>query len=479
MNFQYRSFEKELEKGKKELKKAWEKEDIYKTICYLRYLTCFYYTINYGLTDNELEMITADASLKLLGETKLQQINQNKVIFYDGFALAARGLAGIYVKALCDLGFEVTWIMYKWAPDYNEIHKKFSTRNVDFIKITSNNILDRMRELRDIVQNISPKCIFIYTTPDDVGGIGTFSTINGRTIRFLVDLTDHAFWLGKCATDYVIGFRNVGYNAAVTYRIFDKDKVLLLPYYPEKREEYSFEGMPFDYKKHEFVFSGGSPYKIEGSTLYEDLVCYILNKNQDMYFVFAGNGNNEILERLKKKYPKRFFQIDERKDLDQVMKLAKFYLSTYPMFGALMAQYAITNKCIPVSLCNMDTPLANPATLVLHPEKANFISDSVDEICKFIDYIMSDEEYYQSVKNDLDDQVISENDFKEVLESIILHQDSKYKGHLEDTDIQSFLDIYKKRASKDLYVKTIGNSRNRWVYRRHPLIWLKRKLGLL
>ena len=80
-------------------------------------------------------MITADASLKLLGETKLQQINQNKVIFYDGFALAARGLAGIYVKALCDLGFEVTWIMYKWAPDYNEIHKKFSTRNVDFIKI--------------------------------------------------------------------------------------------------------------------------------------------------------------------------------------------------------------------------------------------------------------------------------------------------------------------------------------------------------
>ena len=66
---------------------------------------------------------------------------------------------------------------------------------------------------------------------------------------------------------------------------------------------------------------------------------------------------------------------------------------------------------------------------------------------------MSDEEYYQSVKNDLDDQVISENDFKEVLESIILHQDSKYKGHLEDTDIQSFLDIYKKRASKDLYVK--------------------------
>ena len=82
MNFQYRSFEKELEKGKKELKKAWEKEDIYKTICYLRYLTCFYYTINYRLTDNELEMITADASLKLLGETKLQQINQNKVIFY-------------------------------------------------------------------------------------------------------------------------------------------------------------------------------------------------------------------------------------------------------------------------------------------------------------------------------------------------------------------------------------------------------------
>ena len=107
-------------------------------------------------------------------------------------------------------------------------------------------------------------------------GIGAFSTVKGEAVRFLVDLTDHAFWLGKCASDYVIGFRNVGYNVAIKYRKFNEDQVVLLPYYPEKRENYSFEGMPFDIKKHEFVFSGGSVYKIEGSQLYENMVRYIL-----------------------------------------------------------------------------------------------------------------------------------------------------------------------------------------------------------
>ena len=93
MNFQYQYFEKEFEKSKKELKKAWKQGNIYKTLCYLRYLTCFYYTINYTLSDEELEEITQDISFKLLGETRIERTDDNTVIFYDGFGLATRGLA--------------------------------------------------------------------------------------------------------------------------------------------------------------------------------------------------------------------------------------------------------------------------------------------------------------------------------------------------------------------------------------------------
>lgn len=479
MNFQYQYFEKEFEKSKKELKKAWKQGNIYKTLCYLRYLTCFYYTINYTLSDEELEEITQDISFKLLGETRIERTDDNTVIFYDGFGLATRGLANIYVKALCELGFQIVWVMYEWASDFEEIQNKFAKENnVQFIKVAAENILERMKKLQGIVQDVSPKYIFIYTLPDDVTGIGTFSTVKGEAVRFLVDLTDHAFWLGKCASDYVIGFRNVGYNVAIKYRKFNEDQVVLLPYYPEKRENYSFEGMPFDIKKHEFVFSGGSVYKIEGSQLYENMVRYILDKYPEIYFVYAGDGKSEKLDQIKRSYAERFFQINERKDLDQIMKNAKFYLSTYPMFGALMTQYAIQNNCIPVSLCNMENPLANPTTLVIHPEKADYFLPSFDETCAFIDRMMKDSSYYRFIKNDLADQVISEKEFREELESIMLHGTSKFQGYKEEIDIQSFLNIYKKRASKEIYVKTIYNSRNKWVYRRHLLIWLRKKLKI-
>ena len=124
MKYQY--FEKEFEKSKKELKKAWKQGNIYKTLCYLRYLTCFYYTINYTLSDEELEEITQDISFKLLGETRIERTDDNTVIFYDGFGLATRGLANIYVKALCELGFQIVWVMYEWASDFEEIQNKFA-----------------------------------------------------------------------------------------------------------------------------------------------------------------------------------------------------------------------------------------------------------------------------------------------------------------------------------------------------------------
>lgn len=480
MKFKYQTYEREFKKSKAELREAYQKGDVYKVICFLRYLTCFYYTINYTLADEELEQITKDVSHKILGDTVIQKGNDNTVLFYDGFGLVSRGLANIYVKALDELGFQVIWVMYEWAEDLNEIQNKFADRkNVQFMLIPKKSVLERMQELQNIIVNISPKYVYLYTLPDDVVGLGTFSTVTGDVERFLIDLTDHAYWLGKCATDYVIGFRNIGYNVAVKYRNFDSSQVLLLPYYPEKREDYSFEGMPFDIEKHEFVFSGGSIYKIEGSELYADMVRYILDINSKIYFVYAGNGKSKILDAIKQQYPKRFYQIPERKDLDKIMQKAKFYLSTYPMFGGLMTQYAAQNGCIPLSLCNVENPLANPITLVLHPEEADYFVTNFDDACKKIKQLMEDRIYYEKMKENLNRQVISEEEFKNQLENIMRQKMSKFQGHIKDTDIESFLDIYRRRATYEIYANTIFNSRNKWVYRRHPLIWLRGKIAQL
>lgn len=479
MKFKYQKVEREFESRMKELRRAYRKGDIYKAICYLRYLTCFYYTVNYKLADEELEEITKNVSHKFIGETVIKNVRERTVLFYDGFGLATRGLANIYAKALAELDYKVVWLLHERSSDIDEIKKKFREyKNISFDIIPGLKALERMKYLQKEILEISPQYIFLYTVPDDVIGIGAFSTVKGA-MRFLIDLTDHAYWLGKCATDYAIGFRNIGYNIAVQYRKFDEDKVLLLPYYPDPREDFPFAGMPFDVEKYEYVFSGGSVYKIEGSDYYEKMVRFILDNYPKMKFVYAGDQKSDILDSLKYSYPDQFYQITERKDLDMVMKKAKFYLSTYPIGGGLMIQYAILNDCIPVTLYEKDNIPGNTITLLLQPEKARFGACSYDEICDLIGKLLNDKEFYQSVKGDLRDQVISEEDFKRQLDQIIKYQVSKYKGVPAKANIQEFLNIYKKRVNYEMFAKIVYQSRNKWVYRHHPIIYRQGKKGRL
>lgn len=471
MKFSYGFFEKEFTDGMQELEKAFQKEDILKTICYLKYLSNFCYAINYKLTDDRLEEITEKTALKYLGDTMIDNSYKDKVVFYDNFGLANRGLANIYVKALSKMGYEVIWILYAYGPDITEILEMYKNReNISFRIIPQKPILERMKILRDIIKEISPRHLFVYTVPNDADGLGVISTIRGNVERYLIDLTDHAFWLGKCAVDWVIGFRNYGFNVAVQYRKISPEKIIILPYYPDPRDEHIFEGMPFDTDQYEFVFSGGSPYKIEGDTAYKEIVQYILRKYVDMRFVYAGNGTNQTLEELEREFPDRFFHIEERKDLDAVLRHARFYLSTYPVSGALMAQYAVQNKCIPLALCNKEYGVMDVKTWMIEPEKVDFVYYNKVDLFAEIDRLMCDESYLNSKKRDIDQLVINEEEFVNQLENVLDKKQTMFHGAVQKIEMEPFLQIYKRNATYEQYCKIIFESRNKWIYRRHPSI---------
>lgn len=471
MRFQYRQFEKEFEKRMKELEKAHQNDDCYKTICYLRYLSDFYYTINYKLTDDRLEQITEEVSLRYLGRTQVTKVNEETVVFYDGFGLAKRGLANIYVNALDKLGYKITWILYDFAPDVEVIQKQFGNReNVTFRVVPKKTILERMELVRDCIRETAPKHLLIHTLPGDIGGLGAISTLKGNITRYMIDLTDHAFWIGKCAVDYVIGFRNYGYNIAVQYRHFDPNRVLILPYYPDARDQDPFEGMPFDVNRYEYVFTGGAPYKIEGSDIYKEMVTYILKKYTDLCFVYAGNGDSSTLEVLEKEFPGRFFWISERKDLDEVLKHAKFYLSTYPILGGLMTQFALQNQCIPLCLCDDEWGMTDPKTWLLNPDKIRFVFYKKEDLLNEIDRVMSDEDYYRIQKANIKGHLITEEEFTQQLGRLLEEKETRFIPRHQHINIDKFLDTYKKRATYEEYCRIIYASRNKWVYRKHPII---------
>lgn len=472
----YKRYEREIRKRTIELKNAYEKGEICKTICYLKFLTNLYYQINYKMTENIFEDITQKVSRDLLGCTVIEANSENTILFYDGFGLAARGLANIYVRALENLGYDVVWVLYGYAKDAEIIKEKYQNRkNISFKLIPRMPILERMEFLQKLIKEISPRKILIYTTPDDVAGIGVMSTIKGNVTRYLIDLTDHAYWLGRCAFDYVIGFRNNGCNVAVQHREIAPEKVLMLPYYPEERTEYAFAGMPFDVEKYSFVFSGGSVYKIEGDNTYEEIVVNILEKYPQLCFVYAANDKSPKLDLIKQRYPERFFQIPERNDLGQIMKRAKFYLGTYPVAGGLMIQYSLQNDCIALQLCNDRGGLEDPSTLLLKPEKINCVFDNAEELLGTVDKLMNDEEYYKAVKKELSGQIISKEDFERQLELLLSENRTDYKVYEENVNLEILTQSYKKRASYEQYCNFIYASCNKWIWRKHPLIVYKKK----
>lgn len=470
IDFDYSKLEKEFEQYTDELKEAYSAGDYYKAVCYLKFLSSFYYQINYKFTDDVLENITQKVAYQYLGNTVLDQPRANTIVFYDNFGLENRGLANIYVNAINKLQYQVVWILHEYAPDKDKIIQRFGKKeNICFRIIPKLQIMERMKYLQELVLQISPSHIFIYTTPDDVEGIGVFSTVIGNVKRYLIDLTDHAFWLGKCASDYFIECRNIGCNIAMQYRNIDAAKLLILPYYPDKRDYFPYEGMPFGEDK-EFVFSGGSVYKIEGSPLYEEMVTHILENYPQLYFVYAGNDKSEKLNRLSQKFRGRFYQIPERRDLDEVLRHAKMYLSTYPIAGGLMTQYALQNQCYPLCLRDKENDVADPITCLLNTDKIDFAFYSVEALYEKLDMLMRDNIYYESEKKDLQLYLITEEEFVMQLGGIFNKQQTSFDIKPEKIKVDNFTKLYKDNMTFERYCEIIYNSHNPWIWNKHPEI---------
>lgn len=473
MEFSYKAFEDEFASSMAELEQAFRERDYLKTIAYLRFLSKAYYLINYKFADDRLEEITKEISLDLLGETRIVGSRAETVAFYDSFGLVERGLADIYVSALEKLGYQVTWIMHYNAntPDLDTIQKRYmGNKNVFFRIVPPSPILERMQHLQTIIKEIAPRHLFFYSKPWDICGAGVFSTVKGEVTRYLIDLTDHAFWLGKCAADYFIGFRNWSYNVEMQLRGISPEQLIVLPYYPNSRTQYPYEGMPFDEDKHEFIFSGGSPYKIEGDSAYQEIVEYILTNYPEIKFVFAGNGTNLILDQLKEKYPDQFFHIDERRDLDDVLKHAKLYLGTYPVCGGLMTQYAVANHCVPLCLEKKPGSIMDPRTFLLQPDKVDFVFSSQEALLTALDRFLDDEQYFEQARSELTGQVILKEEFAEELHQVLIEHQTKFKGQDMSINLDRFLATYRQRADYKIFCNLIYNSHNDWIKRKYPAI---------
>lgn len=364
------------------------------------------YKYNQQYTDLDLEKYVSVVSQNIIHFSDKWEDKRNAVLFYDSFGVDRRGVAIVMCKAIVMNGYHLVYVSPLGTKGTQPTMKAaLDDYDVEWIYYNnSGTFLDEVQGLVSIFEECKPKFTFLYTTPYDVSGISVFNALKGKCFRNLLDLTDHAFWLGINAFDFCNGGRQFAGSIEHCERGIPLEKMLLLDA-NLLVDDCQFQGLPFD-EKSRFVFSGGQLYKTlgdENNTFYR-IVNHILNSFTDVKFLYVGSGDDSKIKLLEQKYPERVFLMPERPDFYQIMKRCTLYLNTYPMFGGLMMRYAALAKKIPLTLRHEN----DSDGLLIDQEKRNIEYDSYDELIADIDKLLSDEKYLLEREKLLEGAVVTE-----------------------------------------------------------------------
>ena len=220
------------------------------------------YEYNQVYTDNDFE----NGVLKLANDLKkgrriaTENVDNNTVLFYDGFGLDVRGVSKMYLNALKKNGYRIIYVTaLESKGKLLETEKVLKGSNHKCYYVSFKTSYTKwLNELIDIMMKNAPKAMFYYTTPYDVSGAVAFAYMNGCAERFLIDLTDHAFWLGVKCNDFFCGSREISASNQVYERGINRNKVIKLGVnLVIDDSEYDHSGLPFDVIKEKYIFSGG------------------------------------------------------------------------------------------------------------------------------------------------------------------------------------------------------------------------------
>ena len=405
------------------------------------YYACgFMYTMNQVLYDDELERIVCNIAAQVVEDPDINKCYPENIMFYDGFGNLNRGLSRIYIEALKELGYTIKYITFsKFKGNKEEFTETVGQGNVLFIE--GENFVSQLQSLSSIVVNCSASKVFICMNPDDVVAVGVFSLFNKKIRRYLLNITDHAFWLGRTVCDKIINFREFGTKICVDKRHIPMSKNVYIPYFPYINRNIIDEGIE-DYITDKYIFSGGSIYKTESKDKrYYALVKSILD-SFDVKFVFMGNGSGRSFRKLKKQYPERVYVHKENQNFFCVLRNSVCYLSTYPYNGGLMTQYSLAAKKVPVTLCCTGVE----QELSINHNNVFWNFTTMEECICEIHKLLNDESYRKYQGNRLCEFLVSPKQFKEELEVFLRDEKSIRKVSTWEYEFEGFrkmpLEVY-------------------------------------
>lgn len=414
-------------KGVKQLaQKAYAEGDYETSVKYIGKCAIIAQQFNWIYADDELEDLMGSIGNKLVKKPSIDYHPiKDRVVFYDAFCKSFV-LALQYIAALAFAGKEVLYVttandLVKNRTGFADILDKLEVYpSVKVVIVPPGKDANRIDSFYDAVVDFCPEQILLHMVADAVV-LPALYVLPSPIKRYIINLADQTFWLGKKAIDYCIEFRQFGVSVSQQRRGIKAGQQLLVPFYPID-DGNPFEGFPKECSSDKVVvFSGGDLYKVlDKKRTYWRLVKRLLNNYPNVVFLFAtkiSKGiNHEIDSFIKDNgFQGRFVYINYRKDIYEVFRHCDIYMGTCPASGSLMSQLAAVNAKPILQYYYPGTPDDETEQAICFNEKFSISFQDEESFMEEAHRLITDKEYRKRQGERLKGAMITNEQFNRLV----------------------------------------------------------------
>ena len=448
-----------------------EKANWKKCIDYLSSAANWAYQFNFLYTDEAAESLIMRICDRTVPHVEINFPDKDKFVLIDSFCMDNRGLTQQYLRAMMHHKAEILYICTsRYLGNGGDILKELNdypkARVLLFDKDCSDSIIIASK-VSERVESYCPGHLFMHIAPWDVAALVSCCAISG-VVKYNINLTDHAYWMGAEFIDYNIEFRPYGMTVSLEKRGLEPNQCLSLPFYPISPLLSVFEGFPDLPHDAVRVFTGGALYKILGKKdIFFRIMERLLAIAPNIYILVAGFAHDKLFDDkiATLEGGERILQIGVRKDIDAVFDYCDIYLGTYPMTGGLMVQYA-AKHAKPVVAYHEEGDVMNVVEEFLNYYQHEYHSFSdIDEMISYAEKLVKDLDYRQREGKLLQIGMMNANHFNTEFHDMVTAHQTSFEWQKDKIDYNSFFQRYLDlennggfRATKDLVLRHKLNS---------------------
>ena len=373
---------------------------------------------------------------------------ENRCVLIDSFCMDNRGLVQQYLRAMKKNQLQLLYICTASTTRHGtDTLKELREDNQAEILVLSEESLDPIQQARlaaEAIVSFSPSRLFLHLAPWDGVALMACHAVEGLE-KFNINLTDHAFWLGASFIDYNLEFRPYGMTVSIEQRHLDQKQLLPLPYYPIAPVSQDFYGLPSLPPTAIKILTGGSLYKMMGKQdIFFKLMDAVLSLSEDVYILVAGFQRDQRFDDQCRtmKHGDRVVQIGLRLDINAVFEHCDIYLSTYPMIGGLMLQYAAKHGKPIIAYHEAGDVMNLPEEIVNNYQDQYRSYSTIEDMTAYAARLIQDETFRRSEGIVLQEGLMTEDRFAEAFLKTVTSHLPQWQWDSDRIDYDAFFERY-------------------------------------